>query len=74
MSVLHKAKLRPACEKFLDFVDFDMMLSGQLLDNLFEPDEAGDSQFQVLQPARPAAPLPCQAEQRRTADFVARYF
>jgi hypothetical protein len=27
-------------------VDFDMMLAGELLDNLLEPDEAGDAQFQ----------------------------
>ena len=44
VTVLDESELGSASEKFLNFIDFHVMLAGELLDDFFEPDEAGDAQ------------------------------
>ena len=42
VSVFNESELRRLSEDLFCFMNFDMMLSSKLLDNLFKPDNFGD--------------------------------
>jgi len=48
MASLHKSKLWMAVKDFNDLVLLNSMLSKELVENFFEPDEADDSQSRTL--------------------------
>ncbi len=50
MATLDETELRSASEQFLDLLGFDLVLARKLLDDVFEPEEAGDLQLDMIVP------------------------
>src|ERR1051325_5206573 len=50
MATLDETELPSASEEFLDLLGFDLVLARKLLDDVFEPEEAGDLQLDMILP------------------------
>src|ERR1051325_8107148 len=76
MATLDETELRSASEEFLDLLGFDLVLARKLLDDVFEPEEAGDLQLDMILPDLISGVESALRRARRQlcSEFATRFF